>query len=198
MAWNMSGQMLETCSCQQTCPCNFGPAHPDMGWCSGIIGLDIQQGSSDGVSLAGTKAILDFDLPHDFVGGNATARVWIDDRANTDQRRELEAIVLGKKGGVFAALTAVVSKRLPTQFARIEVKSGDKGSISVGNIGMIHLAKIKDEHGNQAKLENAPTTRAFAQTLELAYGHGSHWADPEMRRWVSGGAGSASPFNMKS
>lgn len=92
----------------------------------------------------------------------------------------------------------MISKALPTQFVRIEVKSGDKASATIGNIGHVQLAKIKDENGNQAKLENAPMTRAFAQTLELAMGDGSYWADPEMRRWASGGAGSASPFNMKS
>ena len=199
MAWNMSGQLLETCTCQQTCPCNFGPASPDQGWCSGAIVLDIHQGNADGVSLAGTKAALVFDFPHDFVGGNATARVWIDDRANANQRRELEAIILGKKGGAFAALSAAITKGLPSQFARIEVKSGDKGSVSVGSVGVIQLAKIKDGDGRQAKLENPPTTRAFGlPALELAYGDGSYWADPEMRRWVSGGAGSASPFSMKS
>lgn len=104
MAWSLSGQMLETCTCQQTCPCNLGPANPDAGWCSGIIMFDIQQGTSDGVALAGTKAVMAFDLPHDFAGGNATARIYIDDRANANQRRELEAVVAGKKGGAFAAL----------------------------------------------------------------------------------------------
>lgn len=198
MAWNLSGQFLDTCSCQQVCPCNFGPANPDEGWCSGILLWDIQQGTSDGVSLAGTKAVLDFDLPHDFAGGNATARLYIDDRANANQRRELEAVITGKKGGAFAALAGVVTKLLPTQFVRIEVKSGDKATATIGTIGHVQLAAIKGEDGKQATLENAPATRAFVSPMHLAMGDGSYWADPDMRRWVSGGAGSSSHFSMKS
>ena len=198
MAWTLSGQFLETCSCQQVCPCNFGPAFPDAGWCSGVLVWDIQQGTSDGVALGGTKAAMDFDFPHDFAGGNATVRIYIDDRANANQRRELEAVLTGKKGGAFAGLAGAISKVLPTQFARIEVKSGDKASVTIGNIGQVQLAKIKGEDGKQAKLENAPATRAFVPTMELAMGSGSYWADPDLRRWSSGGAGSASPFSMKS
>jgi len=199
MAWNLSGQLLEACSCQQTCPCNFGPAAPDQGWCSGAIALDIQQGTSDGVSLVGTKAVMVVDFPHDFAGGNGTLRLYIDDRANTNQRRELEAVLSGKKGGPFAAISGLITKAMPTEYTKIDVKAGDKVSVKVGNVGEVHLAKIKDEDGRQAKLENPPAFRAFGlSNMELAFGTGSYWTDPQMRRWVGGGAGSASPFSMKS
>ena len=198
MAWNISGQMLETCTCQQVCPCNFGPANPDAGWCSGIILFDIQNGTSDGVELSGTKAVLAFDLPHDFAGGNATARMYFDDRASAKQRQELEAVFSGKKGGAFAALSGVISKALSTQFERIDVHNGDKATATIGKVGHLQLVKIKDEEGKQAKVENAPTTRAFANPMELAMGDGSYWVDPDLRKWSSGGAGSVSPFSMKS
>lgn len=197
MAWRLSGQILEACSCQMVCPCNFGPANPDQGWCAGTLVFDIQQGNSDSVSLNGTKAAFAIDLPHDFAGGNATARFVIDEGANPNQRRELEAIFGGKKGGVFAAIGGLITKTLPTQYTRIAIQSGDNATVTVGNLGQLKLAKIKNDVGQQAKLENPPAFRAFGlPALELARGDGSYWADPEMRRWISGGAGSASPFTI--
>jgi Protein of unknown function (DUF1326) len=50
MAWNMSGQLTEFCSCKLMCPCWLGPTPvPDQGWCSGAILYDIEQGQIDGI-----------------------------------------------------------------------------------------------------------------------------------------------------
>ncbi len=34
MAWSMTGQWLELCSCEMLCPCLLGPAKPTQEWCS--------------------------------------------------------------------------------------------------------------------------------------------------------------------
>ncbi len=104
MAWRMTGQFHELCSCNMWCPCWLGPEiEPDQGWCGGAILLDIEQGVSDGVNLDGCKAVWLGDWPANFWAGNGTARVYIDERTNPDQRRELEAIYTGKKGDPMAA-----------------------------------------------------------------------------------------------
>jgi hypothetical protein len=49
MAWNVSGQSLELCSCKLLCPCWLGPeGAPDQGWCAGAFAFDISTGNSDG------------------------------------------------------------------------------------------------------------------------------------------------------
>lgn len=88
MAWQLSGQWLEACSCKMVCPCAFGPAEPDQGWCSAAMGIDIQHGQCDGVNLSGIKVALALDLPGDFVSGNAVVRLYIDEAASAEQRRE--------------------------------------------------------------------------------------------------------------
>jgi hypothetical protein len=92
MAWQITGRWIELCSCKMFCPCWFGPAEPDQGWCSGAVLADIQQGNSDGVNLSGRKVTFVGDWPKDFASGNGTARLYIDGGADVDQRRELEAI----------------------------------------------------------------------------------------------------------
>ncbi len=194
MAWKMSGQMVEACSCKMFCPCVLGPAEPDQGWCSGALAFDIQQGSSDGVDLSGSKAVFALDLPGDFASGNATARLYVNDGASADQRRELEAIFTGKKGGNWEALSGAVAKWLPTQTAPISVATGDNPSVTVGSIGKITLKPIKDEAGKPARMVNAPLSGLFGESEELAFSTGSQWSDPDMRAWQAGGSGGVMAF----
>lgn len=197
MAWQLSGQILESCSCKMLCPCVLGPAEPDQGWCAGALVFDVQQGNSDGVNLSGTRAALAVDLPGDFLSGNGTGRLYIGDSANPDQRRELEAIFGGQKGGAFAALGGLFTKVLPTQTTSIEISSGESRSVRVGSVGQISLKGVKTEDGKQATLTNAPLFAAFgAETENLAWGHGSSWSDPDMRSWQSGGSGGVFGFKL--
>jgi hypothetical protein len=70
MAWQMSGQLTEFCSCKLMCPCWFGPAPvPDQGWCSGAILYDIEQGQIDGIDVGGRKVVFAADWPGNFFGG---------------------------------------------------------------------------------------------------------------------------------
>jgi hypothetical protein len=197
MAWQLSGEVLETCSCDMICPCIFGPAKPDQGWCAGALIFDIQQGNSDGVNLSGTRTALAFDLPGDFFGGNGTGRLYIGDSANPDQRRELEAVFSGQKGGAFAALGGVLSKVLPTQTANIDVSLGESPTAKIGSIGQFTLQRVKTQDGKQTTVVNAPLNASFGmETSNLARGDGSSWSDPELRNWQSGGTGSISRFSL--
>jgi hypothetical protein len=107
MTWNMTGQMLEACSCKMLCPCALGPAEPDQGWCAGALVFDIQRGQADGVGLDRTTVVLVVNLPGDFLGGNGTARLFIDDGASAAQRQELEALFMGQRGGPLGAVAAL-------------------------------------------------------------------------------------------
>jgi Protein of unknown function (DUF1326) len=99
MAWQLTGQIHEACSCKLLCPCWLGPEiEPDQGWCGGMILFDIQQGHSDGVDLSGCKAVFFGEWPGNFWAGQGTARLIIDEATTADQRRELEAILSGQKG----------------------------------------------------------------------------------------------------
>jgi hypothetical protein len=100
MAWNVSGQAIELGNCNVLCHCWLGPATPDQGWCGGAFIFDIQNGAADGVDLSGKKVAFSANWPGAFWSGHGTARIYLDDSASAEQRRELEAIFSGKKGGV--------------------------------------------------------------------------------------------------
>jgi hypothetical protein len=178
------------------CPCTLGPAEPDQGWCSGALLFDVQQGDADNVNLSGCKVVLAVDLPGDFLSGNGIARLYIDEGAGADQRRELEAIFTGKKGGSFEMLNSLITKWLPMQIVRTEMAK-DNMSAKIGTIGQFMWQPVKTEDGRQTTLQNAPVVVGFGvERSDLARGDGSQWSDPQMRRWQSGGHGTISAFAL--
>jgi hypothetical protein len=158
--------------------------------------FDIQQGNADSVNLSGCKVVFAADLPGDFLSGNGTARLYIDETAGADQRRELEAVFTGKKGGSFEMLNSLITKWLPMQIVRVDIAK-DNTSAKIGTIGQLMWQPVKTEDGRQTTLQHAPGLVGFGmERSDLARGDGSQWSDPEMRRWQSGGHGAISAFAL--
>ena len=197
MAWQLSGRSIELCNCKMLCPCWLGPeGQPDQGWCGGAFAFDVQRGSSDNVDLSGTKVALSFLWPGNFFGGKGTARCYIGDDAKPEQRRELEAIFRGNKGGLLAPLWgAVISSWLPTEAPRIEIAWGDSPSLRVGTIAEVTLTPLKDQAGRPTRVEGAAAQAAFQlASMELASSKGSRWSDLQLREW-QGDSGTLHQFN---
>ena len=196
MAWRVAGQMHETCSCKFLCPCWFGPAEPDQGWCSGALVFDVERGDASGLDLSGHTVVLLADWPGDFWAGNGTARLYIDERATPEQRQALEAIFSGQQGGPMGVVSAaVISKWLPAQTAPITVDWGDTTTASVGDVGRLTSNLLKNEAGQTASITGAAAMGAFGlERLDPAPPADSSWADPEMRRW-EGGSGTRAAFS---
>jgi len=191
MAWRVNGQLLELCSCEMLCPCWLGPAKPDQGWCSGALIFHVQQGNSDGVDLSGSTVAFVADWPGDFWEGKGTARLYLDEAASPDQRRELEAIFSGKKGGPLEPVWGgVITKWLPSQPEKIAFEWADAPAGAIGTVGEVKTQNVKDQAGRQTKVTGAAAMAAFAsQSMDLVRSDGSRWSDPEMRQWNAGGSG---------
>src|SRR5439155_26996156 len=97
MAYEISGTSTELCSCNAPCPCAFGQ-EPTGGKCNGIFAFDIQGGTCDGVSLAGTKAIFAASFKGAWTGGNFTAALILDDNDSDDQRNGVTSAPSGQGG----------------------------------------------------------------------------------------------------
>ena len=197
MAWKVSGQSVELCSCKMLCPCWLGPdGEPDKGWCGGAFAFDIREASSDGVDLGGSNIAFAAEWPGNFFGGNGTARLYIDEGAGADQRRELEAIFSGKKGGHLEGLFgAVITKWLPAQVTKVDIQWGDNPSVTVGSVGQARLQPMKDPAGRPTKVQAAAAQAGFQiDSMDLASSKGSRWSDPDMRAW-EGDSGTLHRFN---
>ena len=184
MSWNISARMIESCNCTMLCPCWFGAEELmifDKDTCATPFLFIIESGQSEGIELDGTKVAMASIFPGPTLfDGDATSRVYIDRDTTDEQRRELEAIFQGKKGGPMEIIGGLVTEWLPTEITEIEVKEdGDKFSATVGDYGTIESQLLKNEEGQPMFMKNVGFTEAL-QFRDKA-GHlapsGSKWSD---------------------
>ncbi len=197
MSWQVSGRSMELCSCKAFCPCWLGPeGEPDQEWCSAIFGFDVEAGSSDGIDLAGTKVVFMAHWPANFFSGNGSARLYIDEAANSDQQRELEAIFSGQKGGLLEGLWgAVLGTWHPVKIAKVDIDWGDAPKVTVDGVGEATLQPFQDGAGKSATLSGAAAQAAFQiDSMVLAKGKASSWSDPDLGSW-EGDSGTLHRFN---
>ena len=153
MGWSIKGELVESCSCNMLCPCWYGVKGlmiMDQGWCASPWLIRIQNGESNNVDISGMNVVLAMFFPGPtLLDGDGTGRLHIDDRADSDQRRELEAIFTGKRGGAMEVPASLLSKWLPTMFSKIEVTESN-GSVTahVGDHGVIVSKRLVNEAGD--------------------------------------------------
>ena len=156
-------------------------------------------GTADGVDLSGKKVAFAAQWAGDFWSGNGTARLYIDDGATAQQRRELEAIFSGKQGGPLEPLMgAVISTWLPARTAKIAIQHGESPSATVGDVGRVTMKPLKDQAGKPTRIQGAAAQAAFQiDSMHVASSKGSRWSDPELRAW-EGDSGNLMSFGWKS
>ena len=197
MAWNLSGEFIETCSCNMLCPCWFGKAElmlMDRGWCATSLLFRIREGSHDGTDISGQNAVVTLHFPGPTLfDANGTGRVYVDQGASDAQRSALETILQGASGGGMEVPASLVSSWLPTQTASIAVSEGDgKVTASVSGIGEIVSQRLVNDLGNKMTMQNSAFSVAFqfeGHAGDLAPSEGTAWQDPDMPEAWQGRSG---------
>jgi hypothetical protein len=128
---------------------------------------------------------IDFPGPTLF-DGHATARFYVDEKANSEQRRELEAICSGQKGGPMGAIAPLVAKWLPARSAKIDVADeGDAITVTVGDAGHVESRRLRDPQGQGFTLRGGGFVSGLGmEEVDLAPS-GSHWTDPDLRQFTT-------------
>jgi hypothetical protein len=193
MAWRLAGQLIESCSCNMFCPCWFTVPElmiMDQGWCASALAFRVRDGDADGVALGGRTVVLGVNFPGPTLfDGNATARLYVDDGASADQRRELEAIFSGTKGGPMAVLAPLIATWLPAQAAAITVAEADETiTVSVPAAGTVESRLLRDAQGIGFRLEGGGFVAGLGLRVADLAPSSSRWADPDLPR----------PFETKS
>jgi len=205
MAWNLTAEFTETCSCNMLCPCWYGVQElmvMDQGWCASAWLLRVQQGSADGVDLSGRAVAIALDFPGPTLyDGNGTARLYIDDAAGADHCRELEAIFQGTKGGPMEILAGLVTKWLPAKVAKIDFQEkGGTLTATVDGFGQMKSQRLTNEAGQPTTMQNTGFTTALQfdnQAAQLAPSSGTHWSDPDMPRQFETKSGAVAKFTWR-
>jgi len=202
MAWTITGEFVESCSCNMLCPCWYGVEElmiMDQGWCGSPWLIRIEEGESNGVDISGCNVVLTTFFPGPTLfSGDGTGRVYLDSGTTNDQRRELAAIFTAKRGGPLEVIGALVNKWLPVHITEIEV-TAENGTIKaeVGDYGSIVSKRMVNEAGDTVSLQNAGFALVwnFSNNIaEMAPSKGTAWHDPDFPLAWEGRSGAVGQF----
>ncbi|HZM92817.1 MAG TPA: DUF1326 domain-containing protein [Vicinamibacterales bacterium] len=136
-AWNISGQYVETCSCDFVCPCILGQmaVRPSKGSCTFAMAMQVERGSFGDVPLNGLTFIVLGMTPEEMGKGNWSVGLVIDERATAAQRDAITAIASGAAGGPMAPLSGLIGKFLGAEQAPIRIEQdGKKFTVTAGKL----------------------------------------------------------------
>lgn len=175
MAWEISGQYVETCNCDFVCPCPLtGLTETTHGTCIFAMAYRVDKGQFDGVSLDGTKFIVVGRTPGNMAEGNWEVGVIVDEAASSEQKEAIAAITSGTRGGPVANLAPLIGKVLGMEARPIEI-SGEDGHWLARVPGMIdqELEGARGLGGEILHLDNVG--HPAANRLALAHAKHSHF-----------------------
>ncbi len=155
--WRMTGELMETCSCNVTCPCNFGGG-PTQSPCEAIFGFRIQEGNYGNTPLNGLNLMLYARIPGLLYEGNWTLGVYLDQRATPDQAGALGSILSGQAGGVFEVLGTLIGNPLPPKQVQIDYETvGGEHHFTVPGLAEIESERIPHPMPGQPALDTQVT-----------------------------------------
>lgn len=143
--WSMAADYLQACNCDYGCPCEF-EAPPTQGYCEGIGVWRINQGSYGDVPLDGLGLGFALRSKGALHEGDLTLAVFVDERANQQQREGLLQIASGAQGGMpFEIIASLVGNLLEPQFVPMEFNlNGKNSSARLGNQVSMAFEPVKN------------------------------------------------------
>ena len=190
--WQLAGDYFENCNCNVVCPCLFSPnppltSQPTAGACEVAFGFHIDQGSYGGVTLNDLNVAMAVRAPGPMAEGNWSAAMYLDERADEQQRQALQAIFTGSVGGPPAALAPLISTVLGVKTVPITFhKEGKHRSVEIPRAMQLAVHALPSMNPDEEIW--AITGHPFAPTsLAMAVGdEESTWTDYGMS-WDNSG-----------
>src|SRR4030081_3369955 len=93
--WEIKAKEFANCNCSYGCPCQFN-ALPTHGFCTAIVGFQIDKGRFGDVVLDGLRGAGGYAWPRPVHGGNGRMQLVVDEKADAKQRDALVRIMTGK------------------------------------------------------------------------------------------------------
>ena len=134
--WWAEGLLFENCNCTAVCP---GHIHFSQKCthevCRGFWAIRFEAGRAGEVDLAGIDAVVVYEAPQVMVDGGWKQVIIVSDRAGAEQRRAVDEIIAGKRGGPWEVLSRFVSDALPTRAAPVRIEDApERKSVTIAGI----------------------------------------------------------------
>jgi hypothetical protein len=154
MGYQLEGRLLEVCDCKVLCPCWIGE-DPDNGTCDSMQAYRIDNGSIEGVDVAGlTVAEIDH-IPGNILQGNIRGVFFVDNQATPEQEEVLKKAWSGSLGGPLAEVAQLYGEirweRAPITFT---VEEG-KGTLIIESIAEAVMQPYRGPTGEPTTLHES-------------------------------------------
>jgi hypothetical protein len=181
MAWRLAGDYFEVCSCNILCPCITsslqGPA--DYERCRVPLICNVREGNLDDIGLNGLSFIIVVDSPAIMGEGGWRVALYIDERADDEQRRALQEIVGGEHGGPPGALAPLIGELLGVKFVPIRFESnGRRRRVEVPGIMEFEAEGLTAPDSDEV-MEITGTIHPMGANLPIAKGLVAQYHDPD-------------------
>lgn len=192
VAWQLSGDYFENCSCSVVCPCLVSAAapltaRPTEGFCNVPLIFHIDTGNYGQVVLDGLNAFVILSSPGVMAEGNWSQATYIDERANDEQTEALTAIFTGAAGGPMAAFIPLIGKNLGVSKVPIAFRiDGKTRSAEIPNILHMSVEPLPTMHPSGEMWANIGHP-VSADRMALAVGASGNTFSDRGMRWDNSG-----------
>jgi hypothetical protein len=201
--WTMTGLYFKSCNCEAGCPCDF-MSPPSYHHCEGVLGMKVESGTFDDVSLDGVKWAVAYHWPGPLHEGNGTVKPYFDPSTSPEQLGALGQILTGQVGGKWwEVIASIVTTVKDPVIAPIDFEiSGKSVSIKIGDVIENRFAPMKNpvtgedfsaqisipgsmEYSDKGMAE-VVVTETMRSTDEIAFDHsGTHTSLVEQQTFGS-------------
>lgn len=124
--WHVAGDWFDVCRCTIPCPCTFAQA-PSDGECEGVLAYHIREGNYGDVRLDGLSLVLlNYFKGNPWAGeAKATMGLFIDERADEQQRHAMQMVFGGQAGGFPQTFADMIAEFRGIEFAPIQLEVAD-------------------------------------------------------------------------
>jgi hypothetical protein len=179
--WYLKGDYFENCNCEVLCPCIHNPqARPTAGHCDVALAFHIDEGRFNNITLDGLNFLVVLWTPTVMAQGNWKTAVYIDERANAQQREAFSQLFSGTMGGPAERWMRLTGTFLGTRFVAITyTKEGKTRRVTIPQIIDFNIEGLQ-ARGQQEVMMLTNTAHPVSSSLALAKGTGSTYTDHGM------------------
>jgi hypothetical protein len=176
--WRIEGDYFDGCNCKSICPCIFA-LDPTEGDCKGLAAWHIEKGhftngtnndrnsnsSDNSINLANLNVVISVRAPGNMLTGSKwKIALYLDEKANNDQKEALTKIFTGQAGGeFFAEMLSRVGEILGTRSVPIEfnIEGKKRRKIKIPSIAEMEIEGLA---GSNPDIEPKVVNPAFSNT----------------------------------
>jgi hypothetical protein len=178
--WRLEGDYFDGCNCKSICPCVFA-LDPTEGDCKGLAAWHIEKGhfttgtNNDtnnnnkddirSINLANLNVIIAVHAPgHMFTGPKWKIALYLDEKANNDQKDALTKIFTGQAGGeFFVEILPRIGEILGIRSVPIEFNIEGKKKRRIKIPSFVEM-EIEGLTGRDPNIESKVVNPAFSNT----------------------------------